>query len=133
MDSPVESVDNAKKPNLMVALLEQSLDAAAVPGSDQAPVVMCIVMFENNQLEGAVKRGPLPGTYVLAQQLGNRNPNTGEMIPIPGKIVEIAFAGDDIVRLAHVREIDPALLAPDSGPRIWTPGGGNGRRGPGLG
>ncbi len=124
-DSPASTATLVKRnfrgPHLtaMEQILEAELDKAAVGQPEgEAPVVTCHVLFdESQQISGAVKRGPIPRTYVLGQAMVKQEPGQRPQV-IEGKIAEVVFMGADIKRLVFERDVAVQLLG---GRKIWTP------------
>ncbi len=110
----------------IIAILETALEnAAGTMPEGEAPAVMAQIFFRDGHAAplGAVKRGPQPGTYVIAQQAGQQQGN--RMVPLTSErgnpmIAELFFPGSDISRLAIVREVQASLAVPDR--RIVFPG-----------
>lgn len=107
-------------PSPMEQVLEGLLaDAAAALPSTETPVVECQVIFKDGSVAGrAVKRGPLPRTYIIGAE-ASRIEN-GRQVPLTGQMVELAFHGSDILRIATLRQAPATLLVPDK--RIVMPG-----------
>lgn len=95
----------------MEQILEQRLEeAAAELPAGQAPTIpdAILILDDGQQVAGAIKRGPLPRTYVCGQPMQQQTPHGPRTVE--GKLAEIVFLGADIKRLVQIRDVTPILV-----------------------
>lgn len=109
LESALSAQGLGSGPGLAEQLLEKALNEVVDLPPNEVPTVQVQIWLRDSPqspgaafvIAGAVKRGPLPRTYVIGAPIPD--PRTGH--PLPDKIMEICFAGEDIIRWGAVREV----------------------------
>lgn len=99
----------------MEILLEGLLTEAhkTMAPEEVAATTVRIFFRDSSTQEGIVRRGPVARTYIMAGRAADANGR-----PLDGILIELAFHGVDILRIATTRKVEARLITPES--RIVT-------------